>query len=123
MEFKMTAKHGKSAIRTAILLTAIAVIGPVSGHSQTSLRPVTGVVTDKRGNTLPGAVVQLENTVDLTVRSFITGKDGKYYFNNLNGDIDFTLKAKYRQYWSEKKTLSKFDSAKHPEVNLVIPIE
>jgi hypothetical protein len=40
---------------------------------QTGIRNVTGIVTDKRGNTLPGAVVQLENTVTLTVMSCITG--------------------------------------------------
>jgi len=87
------------------------------------LRPLTGVVTDKRGNTLPGAAVQLENTVTLSVVSYITGKDGKYRFNLLHDDVDYTVKAKYRKYWSASKTLSKFDPAKHPEIDLIIPIE
>jgi len=81
------------------------------------------VVTDKKGNALPGAVVQLENTSNLTVRSYITDKDARYQFTGLNEDVDYTLKAKYRNYWSDSKTLSKFNTSTHPEVNLVIPTE
>lgn len=92
-------------------------------ESQYKPRPVVGMVTDKRGNTLPGAIVQLENTRTLTVRSYIIHKDGRYHFEGLNDDIDYTLRAKYRNYWSEPKTLSKFNSSPHPEVDLVIPIE
>lgn len=92
-------------------------------QSQVELRSVTGVVTDKRDNALPGAAVQLENTVTLSVMSCITGKDGGYHFSNLDNDIDYTLRAKYRRYSSPRKKLSKFDSSKHPEINLVIPAE
>ena len=87
------------------------------------MRSVTGYVTDKRGNALPGTIVQLENTATLSVRSYITGKNGEYRFNGLNTEVDFTLRAKYRKYWSETKTLSKFNSSEHPEVILVIPID
>jgi hypothetical protein len=115
--------RGLSLLRKAALLATLALITWVPGESQYKTRPVTGLVTDKRGNTLPGSVVQLENTSDLTVRSFITGQDGRYHFDGLNDDIDFTLKAKYRAYWSDTKTLSKFNTSPHPEVNLVIPVE
>jgi Carboxypeptidase regulatory-like domain len=91
--------------------------------AQLEIREVTGIVVDKRGNALPGAAVQLENTGNLSVISYITGNDGRYHFSGLSSDIDYTLKAKYRKYWSERKTLSKFSSAKHPEVQLVIPID
>lgn len=86
-------------------------------------RDVSGMVTDKRGNALPSAAVQLENTATLVVMSSITGKDGVYHFNNIRSDIDYTLKAKYRRWWSERKTVSKFNSAKHVDVVLVIPID
>ncbi len=91
--------------------------------AQFKLRAVPGVVTDMRGNPLPRVAVQLENTRDRSVRSYITGKDGRYYFSDLNDDIDFTLKAKYRDWWSKPKTLSKFQPSTHAEVNLVIPID
>ena len=38
-------------------------------------RFVTGVVTDRNGNELNGAVVQLENEITLSVQSNITGLD------------------------------------------------
>lgn len=106
-----------------VLICAMVSIAAAPSGAQFTERSVTGVVTDKRGNTLPKAVVLLENTANLTVRSYITGKDGAYHFAGLNGDIDFTLKAHYRNYWSTTKTLSKFNSAKRPQVNLVIPID
>ena len=90
---------------------------------QNGMRFVTGVVTDRKGNTVQGAVVQLENTASLLVVSYITGNDGRYRFYQLYGDIDYTLKAKYQCYWSKRKTLSRFDSWKQREVDLVIPIE
>lgn len=90
---------------------------------QVATRPVRGVVTDKRGNTLNGAVVLLENTQDLTIRSYITDKDGRYHFEGLNSDIDFTLKAHYKTWWSHTQTLSRFNESKSPEIRLVIPID
>jgi hypothetical protein len=86
-------------------------------------RSVAGVVTDKRGNALPGAEVQLEDSIALSVRSYITRDDGRYHFSRVNANIDYTLKAKYRQYWSKPKALSQFNSAEHARVDLVIPIE
>lgn len=90
---------------------------------QFETRSVTGQVTDKRGNALPGTVVQLENTATLSIRSYITDQEGRYHFGLLRDDIDYRLKAKYRKHWSRAKTLSKFNSSKHPEVDLVIPID
>lgn len=107
----------------AVLLAAITVLAWGTSDAQYNPRPVKGVVTDKRGNTLPGAVVQLENTQSLDVRSYITRKDGAYQFNGLNDDVDYTVRAHYKKYWSETRTLSKFNSSKEPVVNLVIPID
>lgn len=86
-------------------------------------RDVTGVVTDARGNPLPKVAVQIENTANLSVRSYITGKDGRFYFNNLSDNVDFALKARYRNWWSKTKILSKFNEKRHPEIDLVIPID
>jgi hypothetical protein len=109
--------------RTIRLFAMLLLLGLPGAPQLFQLRPLAGVVTDKRGNTLPGAAVQLENSATLVVISYITGKDGRYRFNLLHDDVDYTVKAKYRNYWSEKRTLSKFDSSKHPEIDLVIPIE
>ena len=109
----------KSAIRLSVLLLLVG----FPSLPQFEVRNVSGVVTDKRGNTLPGTAVQLENLSDLSIMSYITGKDGCYYFNNLHDDVDYSLRAVYRNYCSERKTLSKFKSSKHPWIHLVIPID
>jgi Carboxypeptidase regulatory-like domain len=113
---------GARVLRSGILV-ALALLASLPVESQNGPRPVTGMVTDKRGNTLPGAVVQLENTRSLVVQSYITQKDGRYHFDGLSEDVDYTLRARYRNYWSDSKTLSKFNGAARPEVNLIIPIE
>jgi len=53
----------------------------------------------------------------------MTAKDGHYHFDGLNTDIDFTLKAHYKNWWSNSHTLSKFNESKNPEIKLVIPID
>ena len=110
--------RNKAPFLALLLLGAIAPCWAQSG-----IRGVTGIVTDKAGNSLPGTVVQLENTVTLSVISYITGKDGRYHFNGLSEDVNYGLRAKYRRYWSPKKTLSKFNSSRHPRIDLVIPID
>ncbi len=110
--------RNKAAILILVLLAAIA---PCS--AQSGIRGVTGVVTDKAGNSLPGAVVQLENTVTLSVISYITGQDGRYHFNGLSDDVNYTLRARYRKYWSAQKRLSKFNSSTYPRIELIIPID
>jgi hypothetical protein len=110
-------------LRRSGLVAALALLTWLPSQSQLQPRSVTGIVTDKRGNALPGAAVQLENMVNLSVRSFITPKDGRYFFTGLNTEVDYTLKAKYRNYWSQPKTLSKFNESSHPVVNLMIPID
>jgi hypothetical protein len=109
--------------RQLVLSFLVGLLILVPSDGQFKERDVSGVVTDARGNALPSVAVQLENTRDLSVRSYITGNDGRYHFNGLNDDIDFTLRAKYLNYCSKPKTLSRFEASSHPEVNLVIPID
>jgi hypothetical protein len=109
----------KKTVRLSVLLLLIG----FPSLPQFEVREVTGVVTDERGNALPGAAVLLENLNNLSIMSYITGKDGCYYFNGLHDDIDYTLRAEYQNYCSERKTLSKFNSSKHPRIELVVPIE
>src|SRR5215470_16085865 len=106
-----------------VRLLVILLVAPFAALPQYNPRGVSGVVTDKRGNALPGSAVLLENSVNQSVVSFITGKDGGYHFDGLRDDIDYTLKARYRKYWSERKTLSKFNAAKRAKINLMIPID
>ena len=109
----------KTLVRISVLLLLLWFPSP----SEPAWRSVAGVVRDKAGNTLPQSVVLLENEADLSVRSYITGADGRYHFSEVSYEYDYTLKARYRKYWSKTKTLSCFNSAAHPEIDLMIPIE
>ena len=60
----------------------------------------------------------------LNVRSYIVKNDGNYHFMRLSPDIEYTLKARYRNVWGgAKKTLSVFDSRKNAEVTLTVDVE
>jgi hypothetical protein len=86
-------------------------------------RSVSGVVTDKRGNLLPGAVVEIDNAVTKDIQSYIVQKDGQYHFTGLNPDVDFVLHANYRGHLSKSWTLSKFNGARNVRADFVIPID
>ena len=79
-------------------------------NAQPSTRSVSGTVTDQNGNPVKGAVVLIENTALLRIRSYITQSDGKYHFSGLYWDVDYRLKAKYHGAKGRTKTLSQFDS-------------
>ncbi len=101
----------------ALLLT------PIQSPAASRTRSVTGVVMDKRGNPLKGAAVQLENTVSLSIVSYLTRDDGRYYFHQLSKDTDFTLTAKYKRWFSKSRLLNKFDTRPTAEIDLEIPVE
>ena len=99
-------------------------IAPGSGISQQrTTRSLIGVVTDKRGNVLKGAAVELENNRSLEIISYLTRVDGHYYFHQLSDDTDFTVKAKYKQWWSKPRLLNKLNTDKIVTINLEIPID
>jgi hypothetical protein len=104
------------AIWTSILLLAFSLAGDES-------RSVSGMVTDKRGNALPGAVVEIDNSVTKEIQSYIVQKDGRYLFRGLNSDVDFVLHALYRGHLSKNWTLSKFNGAKQAKMDFMIPID
>ena len=104
----------------AVLLAGLMFL-PASPASDS--RTLTGEVVDKSGNALSGAVVQIENTNTLDVRSWITDKTGRYCFNELSNDIDYTVRAHYRRTWSRPSTLSKFNSKGNPQLKLVVPVD
>ncbi len=109
----------KTLVRISTLLLLLWFPSP----SEPAWRSVAGVVKDVGGNALPASVVQLESEANQSVRSYITGIDGRYHFSEVSHDIDYTLRARHGKYWSKAKSLSQFNSAAHPEIDLVISIE
>lgn len=88
------------------------------GAEDTNTRTVQGVVTNAANQPVEGAVVQLENTKTLQIRSFITQKDGMYHFAGLGTDVEYKLKADYDGVSTSWKTLSVFNTKKTAVINL-----
>lgn len=89
------------------------------GDDQT--RSVQGTVVLENGQPAVDAEVQLKNTKNLAIRSYITQKDGRYYFHGLSADVDYEVKAQYQGVWSPTKTVSSFDSRQ--DVNLDLKVK
>ena len=86
------------------------------GQPQT--RSVEGIVTAPDGSMVNGAVVQIKNLKTLQIRSFITQKEGRYYFKELSPDVDYELRADYSGSSSSTRTLSSFDSRREANIDL-----
>jgi hypothetical protein len=91
---------------------------PKKGESTT--RNLQGAVTNADDSPAVGAIVQLENTKTLQIRSFITKEDGIYHFYELNTDVDYKVRGEDKKSGasSDTKTLSSFDSRKQAIMNL-----
>jgi hypothetical protein len=105
------------------VLPLIFLLISVNGTTQPGTRTIHGSVTDRRGNLLPGSVVQLKNVVTLEIQSYIVQQDGLFHFKDLNPDIDFVIHAEYRARLSKAQFLSRLDSAKKAAITLVIPVD
>ena len=103
----------------ARILLAALLLGPALGQS--SHRALSGCVTDSRGQPLNGAVVQIKNTRSLAIRSYITRRQGRYFFYGLNPDVDYRIVARYGRVLSRAKTLSSFDSRRQAVIDLKVP--
>jgi hypothetical protein len=99
---------------------ALPVFAQNNKKNQPNERSVSGVITDGAGAPLKGAVVQLENTKTLQIRSFIAKDDGTYIFNGLSTDVDYQLSGAWNEHRSGTKTLSSFDSRTDAHLNLEI---
>jgi hypothetical protein len=103
--------------RRLLLICVVAVAGALA---QSSLRSVTGTVTNQEGAPVQGAVVKLKDLATLQIRSFVTPDDGSYRFTNLLSNRDYELLAQLGDKRSSKKTLSRFDSKQDPVIDLRI---
>ena len=82
---------------------------------------LTGQVVDKEGKGLAQAVVHLKNKKTLEVTTRISDTEGKYRFNGLSPEADYSVHAEYRGASSAARTVSLFDEKK--DVYLVLEID
>lgn len=86
-------------------------------------RDVKGSVHDQYGHALGGAVVQIQDTRTLQIRSFITQRSGEFHFAGMSTDKDYELKAKYRSTWGKPHFLSRFNTDSPAVVELTVKLE
>jgi hypothetical protein len=77
-------------------------------------------VTGRNGQPVAGVAVELENTQTLDIRSFLTGEDGKYHFEDLYSNVDYRLRALYHGTFGPSKKLSQFSSRRDSTINLSV---
>jgi len=122
----MTAKPVRVAC-IAILLLGVGLSAQKKNQSATNqggnTRNLEGFVSDPSGQHVAKAVVQLKNTKNLQIRSYITQDDGSYHFMGLSADVEYAVKAEHDGAASSWKNLSIFDSKKTPVINLKLKVK
>lgn len=81
-------------------------------------RDVVGLVTLPDDGPAAGAVVKLKNLRSLEVHSFITQADGKYIFQHLSSNIDYEVRADFKDMTSGPRKLLIYDTRLDPVINL-----
>jgi Carboxypeptidase regulatory-like domain len=108
------------ALLLALFLSTGVIFAQKKNKGEEQNRSVQGTVTTEDGSLAVGAEVQLKNTKNLQIRSYVTQKEGTYFFHGLSPDVDYEVKAQYNGVWSSSKTVSSFDSRKDVTLDLKI---
>jgi hypothetical protein len=123
----LTTLHRRFTRTFALSLTLLAAAPAVSpvGHLLAQgrgpvQRVVQGVVQDKDGVAVKGAVVYLEDTRTNSVKSAIASDTGTYRFVQLTQNTDYSIWAKLDGKKSATKTISSFDTKNELTINLKI---
>jgi hypothetical protein len=107
-----TVTRTRLTFATALLcLTAFLPTTPAKAqHPQSTMRTLSGTVTDTSHEPLRGAVVQLQNPANNSVETYLTDAQGHYSFKRLSGDSDYSVWVVFRGHHSPSRSISKFDS-------------
>ncbi|HJW99626.1 MAG TPA: carboxypeptidase-like regulatory domain-containing protein [Terriglobales bacterium] len=114
------------AVALAMLISAgaaqVVALGQesTSDKNQDQGRNLTGQVMTRSDAPLADAVVYLKNTKSLTIKSFITEKDGGFRFHGLSPNVDYEIYADYQGQKSATKTISSFDTRNNITLNIHI---
>ena len=81
-------------------------------------RTVHGMVINKNGQPVKGAVVRLRNLKTNKVKYVTTKEDGTYSFSDLATNVDYHIHATYGSIRSKSHTLSALDDSSRIILNL-----
>ncbi len=87
-------------------------------NSDTGIRMVEGIVTGQDSRPVAGAIVQLDDTRTMQIRSFITAEDGKYHFAGLSTNDNYELHAQFNGASSGQRRLDVFNPRKLVKIDL-----
>ena len=117
-------RHSRWAIAAVFCALLSGVILPSSGFMQTAQaqnlgqRSVSGAVVDADSTPVTGATVFLKNQKSKSIRSYTSGKDGRFHFAQVNMAEDFDLWAEKGDHKTAVKTVSSWDARKEFETEL-----
>ena len=98
------------AVFVGMCLMLVAIPVAAQMPTQSTVRSLTGTVTDSGHEPIRGAVVELRNESSHALVTFITEANGSYNFKRLDGNADYVVWVEFRGTHSATHTISKFDS-------------
>jgi hypothetical protein len=87
-------------------------------NADSGTRTVEGIVTAADSRPVDGAIVQLNDTRTLQIRSFVTKEDGAYHFAGLSTNDEYELRAARNGASSGTKRLDVYNQRKVAKINL-----
>jgi len=107
----------RSAALAAGLVFAIAAVTPlvparaVFGQSRATVeRTAQGKVVTKENKPVSGAVVYLQNSKTMAIKSYLTDDAGRFHFGQLAQNTDYEIWAESNGERSHSKNISSFNS-------------
>jgi hypothetical protein len=97
--------------------------GPAASTTKVpQLRTIEGMVSRKDGAPVQGAVVYLQDTKSLAVKSYLSDAQGQFHFRHLSMSLDYDLWAELNGKRSKTKSVSQFNSKPDLRYRLKLPI-
>jgi len=95
---------------------------PAQSTQVPKLRTIEGLVCSKEGVPIEGAVVYLQDTKSLAVKSYLSDAAGHFHFRQLSMSADFDLWAELNGTRSKTKNISQFNSKTDLDYKLELSI-
>jgi hypothetical protein len=111
------------SVRLIVALVLLRCLSAAQSSAPPVSRSIEGVVLDRAGVPVPGAVVLIKDLKSLQIRSFIAQEDGKYHFRGLSPDVNYQVRAQFNGAVSGAKTISVFETSPKILVNLKLAVK
>ena len=99
-----------AALNTTLACPAWAFGAAAETTKVPKLRTVEGMVCRDDGKPMQGAVVYLQDSKSLAVKSYLSDPDGRFHFRQLSMSADYDLWAEMNGKRSKTKSISQFNS-------------